>query len=294
MSRPQQEDTFTLANDTMELMVAALGAEMQSLRCQGTEFLWHGDAAYWSGRAPVLFPIVGPAPGGVIEIGTFSAEMAQHGFARRSVFELVAQDAASCTHRLTPTPQIRAQYPCDFALSVTHRLDDGTLAVVAEVENTGAETLPFGFGFHPAFLWPLPGAEDQPHWVRLENQGEPLLARIRDKRLPEDRLPSPFLDGYLALDPAQFEDDAMIFPEGAGQALTYGAENGPSLRFAFETLPHLALWSKPSGAPFLCVEPWHGMHARTGASAQLGDRPGSLELPPGQTARFAYHVTPTL
>lgn len=82
----------------------------------------------------------------------------------------------------------------------------------------------------------------------------------------------------------------MIFPEGAGTALRYGAESGPRLSFEFEGLPHLALWQKP-GAPFLCIEPWHGMAAEEEAGTEIADRPGSLVLAPGRTARFRWSVT---
>jgi galactose mutarotase-like enzyme len=91
------------------------------------------------------------------------------------------------------------------------------------------------------------------------------------------------------LDHAMFEQDAMIFPEGAGKGLSYGVEGGPTMRFSFENLPNLALWTKP-GAPFLCVEPWHGMAAELGGSSELADRPYTKTLAPGATARFAFTV----
>lgn len=81
-----------LATDTLSLSVAALGAEMQYLRtASGVALLWHGDAAFWSGRAPVLFPIVGRAVNDVIAVGEHRATMPQHGFARRSPFALTEQ-----------------------------------------------------------------------------------------------------------------------------------------------------------------------------------------------------------
>ena len=86
-----------------------------------------------------------------------------------------------------------------------------------------------------------------------------------------------------------FEQDAMIFPEGAGPGLRYGVEGGPSMHFSFENLPNLALWTKP-GAPFLCVEPWHGTAAENGGSDDLEGRPYTKVLAPGETSRFSYTV----
>ncbi len=286
-------DPVTLSDADLTLAVSPLGAEMQSFTKAGKELLWQGDADWWSGRAPILFPIVGPAPEGRIRIGNFEAEMGQHGFARRRSFSLEERSATSCRHVLTDDEMTRAQYPFAFRLAITHALAGGRLEITAEVANTGDTPLPFCLGFHPAFAWPLPGAEGRPHGVTLANMAEPALARIDGGRLPEARLPSPFSTGKLTLSHDQFEADAMIFPEGAGSALSYGADDGPRLGFTFENLPFLALWQKP-GAPFLCVEPWHGMHAPTGASAQLSERPGARSLAPGETARFGYTVTPHL
>ena len=279
-----------IASGALRVRGADLGAEMQSLTgADGREFLWDGQEAWWSGRAPILFPIVGRAPEDVISVGGAQAEMKQHGFARRAVFDLVEATAQRVVHRLTDSAETRAVYPRAFALTVTHEVAEATLHVSAQVANTGDLDLPFGLGFHPAFRWPLPGAGGA-HRLILDNGGEPALARLRDGLLQEARMPSPFRHGQLWLDPALFEADAMIFPEGAGAGLTYRAETGPALRFAFDNAPFLGIWQKP-GAPFICIEPWHGMAARQDAGPEIEARPGTVTLAPGDSARFGYSVT---
>jgi galactose mutarotase-like enzyme len=279
-----------IANDHLTVEVSSLGSEMQSIiSADGRNWLWNGDAAFWNGRSPILFPIVGKAPDNRLTIDGASCEMNQHGFARRSEFALAEASATSCRYELTASAATKAAYPFDFRLSLTHALDGTTLTVAAEVENLDDKPLPFGIGFHPAFVWPLPGAAGRPHTVTLDNGAEPALVRLENGlRLPQ-RLPSPFKQGHLVLDYAFFAEDAMIFPEGAGQGLVYGAEDGPSLKFRFENLPNLALWTKP-GAPFLCVEPWHGTAAEIGMGDDIMARPYCIALPKGGTARFAFRV----
>ncbi len=279
-----------IANDRLAVEVSSLGAEMQSLSSSdGRSWLWTGDAAWWSGRSPILFPIVGKAPGNRLTVDGRQVEMAQHGFARRSEFALASRTETSCSHRLAATDATRAVYPFEFALTLTHSLDGDTLTVTAEVDNLEEKPQPFGLGFHPAFLWPLPDGDGKPHVVELENGAEPPLARLEDGLLRPERLASPFAAGKLQVSSEMFADDAMIFPEGAGTALTYGVDGGAVLRFRFENLPNLALWSKP-GAPFLCVEPWHGTAAAMGASDDLAARPFTTILPPGEKACFAFSV----
>lgn len=283
-------EIVSIANDRLAVEVSSLGAEMQSLASSdGRSWLWNGDTAWWPGRSPILFPIVGKAPGDRLTVEGRQVDMAQHGFARRSEFALTARTETSCSHRLTPTDATRAAYPFEFALTLTHSLDGNALTASAEVENLDEKPMPFSVGFHPAFLWPLPGGEGKPHIVELDNRAEPLLARVAGGLLRPDRLPSPFTAGRIEIAPEMFVEDAMIFLEGAGTGLTYGFDGGSALHFRFENLPNLALWTKP-GAPFLCVEPWHGVAAAIGASDDITARPFIKILPPGEKARFAFTV----
>lgn len=280
-----------IESDALVVTVCDHGAEMQRIRTRddGAEWLWNGDADWWTGRAPLLFPIVGQAPGDEIALDGRTWPMPKHGFARRSTFRRVSALADRVTHELTDSMDTMASFPRAFRLRVTHLVQGATLTCRAEVTNTGLRAMPFGFGFHPAFRWPLPGAQGRPHHLALQNGGEPALARLQDGLLRPDRLPSPFVQGRLDLDPALFEEDAMIFPEGAGEALTFAAEGGPTLRFTFENAPNLGIWQKP-GAPFLCIEPWHGMAATVGAGPEMTDRPGTIALDPGETSAIAYSV----
>lgn len=279
-----------LATDTLSLSVAALGAEMQYLRtASGVDLLWHGDAAFWSGRAPVLFPIVGRAVNDVIAVGEHRATMPQHGFARRSPFALTEQTDVMCRHSLTDTAQSREVYPFSFSLDVVHQLDGNTLRVSVKVRNGGSTPMPFGFGFHPAFNWPLPGAKGQAHHVTLAQGGAPKRVEIEDGLLRPVAVDGPFKDGDLVVEEALFTDGALVFPNGA-DALRYGPRGGPSLSFEFDNLPDLALW-RPKGAPFLCIEPWHGTASYLGDGPQMSVRPNITTLAAGEVSRFGYAVT---
>lgn len=279
-----------IGNGHLSVEVSALGAEMQSLTTHdGRSWLWSGDAAFWTGRSPVLFPIVGKAPDDHVSIDGVPYSMAQHGFARRREFSLAASNESMCRYVLTTSEETKAIYPFDFELAVEHAVKDRTLAVTAEVVNRGNKSMPFGLGFHPAFLWPLPGAQGREHTIVLDNGAEPALVRLEGGLVRPEKLPSPFRGGRLVLDHPMFDHDAMIFPTGAGSGLSYSAQGGPTLRFSFENLPNLALWSKP-GAPFICIEPWHGTAAELNGSADLSKRPYSVALPARDSARFGFTV----
>lgn len=280
-----------IENEFLTVDVSPLGAEMQAITTRdGLAWLWNGDAAFWSGRSPVLFPIVGKAPDDTVLVNGEPHAMGQHGFARRREFTLAAATKTTCRYALEASDETRAAYPFDFLLAIEHTIEGRSLTVTAEVTNRGDGPMPFGLGFHPAFVWPLPGASGRPHAVRLDNRAAPGLLRLEGGLLSRNEHVSPFRDGVLLLDHAQFEADAMIFPDGAGDGLTYEADGGPALRFRFENLPNLALWTKP-GAPFICIEPWHGTAAEIGGSRELADRPYGSVLGAGQSKRFSFTVT---
>ena len=283
-------DMIVLQNEALSLAVAPLGAEMQYLRTAGgNDLLWHGDPAFWSGRAPILFPIVGRAVDDTIAVGEHSAPMPQHGIARRRLFELVEATGVMCCHRLTDTAESRAVYPFAFALDVTHRIDGNTLDVSVQVTNNSADAMPFGFGFHPAFNWPLPNAMSRAHHVTLAGGCAPDRVELHDGLLCCNPIAGPFMAGDLEITEDIFNNGALVFPNGA-DALRYGPPEGPALIFKFRNLPDLALW-RPIGAPFLCIEPWHGTASYVGDGPQVAERPNSIVLQAGAEADFGYSVT---
>lgn len=281
--------TIRIGNEQVMVDVASLGSEMQSIVTgDGQSWLWNGDAAFWGGRSPVLFPIVGKAPGDHISVDGTRYPMGQHGFARRSEFSLVAQGEDFCRFELRSSQASQSIYPFEFVLVLEHRVEGRAVVVTAEVGNRGHRPMPFGIGFHPAFVWPLPGCEGLEHSVTLEHGGEPELARLSGGLLKRDRLASPFRDGRLVLESSLFEVDAMIFPEGAGAGAVYAAGDR-AIRSTWENLPNFAIWSKPD-APFVCLEPWHGMAAEVGGSDELSERPYGEVLGPGASGRYSFRV----
>ena len=279
-----------IANDQITVDIAALGAEMQSIQTRdGRHWLWHGDASYWTGRSPVLFPIVGKAPNDSVSIEGQRFQMSQHGFARRSNFELVVEESDCCVYRLSASEASRAMYPFDFQLDIEHRVEGRAVVVSAEVTNRDKRIMPYGIGFHPAFAWPLPGAAGRAHFIELDDGGAPALHRLSGGLVDPEPQPSPFSHGRLELSHSQFANDAMIFPEGAGTGVRYGPDSGPSVHFTWENLPNFALWTK-SVAGFICLEPWHGTSPEVGSSDELSQRPYSELLGPGARARYAFRA----
>ena len=250
-----------------------------------------GDPAFWSGRAPILFPIVGRLKDDRLLVGGAAYPMRQHGIARTATFSLVARDATSCRLRLAADEATRRAYPFDFTLDLDYRIEGATLTLAGTVRNGGTVPMPASFGFHPAFRRPLPyGADAADHVVAFaEPEPEPIAA-VEGGLLSEARRASPVRDRTLELGPNLFDDDALIFLAPRSRSVHYGPPGGRGLGVAFADMPQLGIWSKP-GAPFLCIEPWSGYASPAGFDGDIAEKPGMTHLAPGEARTFTMAVT---
>lgn len=283
-----------IGNGTLSAAINPFGAELSHLEdAQGRELMTNADPAFWTGRAPILFPVIGVTNDSVIRLDGTDYPMAKHGFARHSLFAVVEAGDDHARFALVDSEETRASYPFAFRLEIGFRLDGATLHVEADVVNTGDAVLPAQFGFHPAFAWPLPyGEERAAHRITFAADEPGELRRIApDGLIAADRRPSP-LDGgrELLLHDDLFVDDALVWDPVVSQSVDYGAAQGPILRVEFPDTPRLGIWTKP-GSRFVCIEPWHGIADPEGYTGQYRDKPGVFEVPVGETKRIGYSVT---
>lgn len=278
-----------ISSDRLNVEASPAGAELQSITdSAGFNWLWHGDATFWTGRAPLLFPVIGKSIGGRVSIDGRTYPMAPHGFARRSRFEVIDSDASSCLMRLTDTAETRTSFPFGFALEIAYKVSGASLSIIATIHNRDSVPMPFCFGFHPAFM--LPPSRSGVRVVVLEPGATPQTWRLNATGLvrPETQ-PSPFGHGCrMRVESALFMDDALICSE-AGRQVWYGIEGMPGVQITFPKFPYLGIWTK-TGAPFLCIEPWRSLPARVGEQS-FTEREGLVTLQPGAATALAVELS---
>ncbi len=283
----------TISSGALTAAINPLGAELTHVRdAGGRELMTNADPAFWTGHAPILFPVVGMPFQETIRVDDTSYPMKKHGFARRSTFAVTASSADSVTFALTDSEATRASYPFAFRLELTYTLAGTTLTIEARIINPASTPLPASFGFHPAFAWPLPYGEDRAAHRILFDADEPDALRTiaADGTIAEARKPSPLAGRELILRDDLFAHDALVWDHVRSQAVTYGAPTGPRLRIAFPDTRMLGIWTKP-GAAYVCVEPWHGIADPEGYTGEYKDKPGVFEVPAGGEKRIAMSVT---
>jgi galactose mutarotase-like enzyme len=285
-------DVVGITSGTLAARINPLGAELWSLTdSAGRQYMTDADPAFWTGHAPLLFPIVGALRGGRYRVDGTDFALPKHGFARTSRFELVERDDTRARFRLTESEATLAAYPFRFVLEMEFALAGATLSMAATVHNPGSAPLPFSFGFHPAFAWPLPGgAAKEDHAIAFACEEPGAIRRIDGDGLVARSEPTPVDGRTLRLSHDLFDEDALIWDRLGSRSLSYGARDGARLEIAFPDTPMLGIWQKP-GARFICIEPWAGIADPAGFAGDFRAKPGVIELEAGASSGFRMEVT---
>lgn len=274
---------ITIHSKLLAADIDPLGAQLIALRDDGgRDLLWNGDPAVWSGRSPLLFPIVGALAGGSYRLGANTYRLPRHGFARGRNFEVLQSDSTQALFRLRSDASTLDIYPFNFELDIRYSLQDRSLSLTTWVRNVGDDTMLASFGYHPAFRWPLPyGQSRASHFIEFSEQEAAPIRRLDAEGLMTATLhPTPVRQRRLALADELFKSDVVIFDSIRSRSVTYAAQSGPKIEVSFPDSPFFGLWTKP-GANFICIEPWHGVADPAGFGGEFSAKPGVFTVAAG-------------
>ncbi|MDE5446514.1 aldose 1-epimerase family protein [Bradyrhizobium sp. CSA207] len=289
------DDKHTIRSGRLTATIKAQGAELCSLKHEaGIEFIWQAGPA-WPRHAPLLFPIVGRLANDELSHRGKTYRMTQHGFARDSRFAWAERGESRCTLVLGDSEATRALYPFAFRLTATYTLDDAGLDLALTIGNTGEETLPASLGGHPAFNWPLvPGLAKESYALTFAKEESSPVRRLDGGLLRAATEPPPVTGTALPLSESLFNDDAIIFDRINSNSVRYaagqGVTSGPWLKMSWQGFRELGVWSKPSGAPFLCIEPWRGYASPAHFNGEFSDKPGLMHIAPGAEQQLSFRI----
>lgn len=289
----------TIKRGHIEASVDSLGAHLTSLKLDGREYLWQGDPAWWSGQAPVLFPIVGCLRGDAAVSAEGPVSLKRHGFARLLEHELLDEGRGHVTYELNSTDETRALYPYDFKLNMTYTVANDALEQRFCVTNTGAAPLPFTLGGHPAFNVPVAGADEEFGDYELRfcckwTYASPMMDLEHGLWDFSRRLS--LLDNArsMMLDHALFDRVNTLCFEDVPQrsAAIVGTKSGHGVAVDFDGFDYLGVWSAEGEAPFCCLEPWTGVATAADESDVFEEKRGTVVLAPGDVYERAFTIRP--
>jgi galactose mutarotase-like enzyme len=151
------DDLISITSGALTARINPFGAELWSLQdASGAQYMTDADPAFWTGHAPLLFPIVGGLVDDTYRLGDQTYHLPRHGFARRNAFDVLAVEEDVAVFGLSDSGDAQGlslRLPAGDGVSV----ERATLHMAATITNAGDHPMPFSFGYHPAFAWPLPG-----------------------------------------------------------------------------------------------------------------------------------------
>ena len=269
-----------IKNQSITVEISPKGAELQSIIKDGTEYLWQGDSAIWSGRAPVLFPIVGGLKGDTYKYDGRSYSLAKHGFARGSMFEVKEAGQTKAVFVLKSNDATREQYPFDFELNIAFSLNDNAIEVKYSVVNKTDGEMLFSIGAHEGYCCPVENdIKFSDYYIEFEKDENLERVYVNENGLICNKTES-FLTGsnIFTLSHDCFNEDAVILEGLQSTYMTLrNDKTAKAVKVSFDGFPYMGIWQKP-GAPYICIEPWCGIADSVDATGNLAEKKGIMTL----------------
>lgn len=259
----------TLKNDNLQLEISETGAEIRRLLLNGVDQFWSGDPKYWSGVAPVLFPICGGLKDDKFTFQGKEYILEKHGFAKLMDFSVEKRTDLSATFLLTDTPETLRKYPFRFEFRITYSLRGRTVDIEYNVKNNSETVMYMSVGSHEAYACPE-GIED---YDIIFPQRETLNACALDGNLlAHSTVPVIKDTNVLPLYEKYFEIDALVFKDLKSRSATLrNRKTGRSITVEFPGCNYFLLWQK-AGAKYICLEPWSGIPAMNDAGIAIEEK----------------------
>lgn len=288
---------FELKNYELTVGFRRQGGSLCSIRDKdGTEYLWQGDAAYWSGQAPVLFPICGSLRNGQARIGDGQVtQMPRHGIVRKKDFVCHKQDKGEIVFRIESGQEMEKQYPYPFRLDIRYILEGRQIVTEYTVTNLGNKEMPFQIGGHPGFNCPLFAGESYEDYQLVFSQEETCTvpAPVTETGLIDMGNRTAFLRSQrvLPLSHELFAKDAIILDEIRSREVTLrGRKHKKGISLAFQDFPYLILWSSANSGPFIALEPWTGLSTCSDEGDIFEEKRNIQKAAPGEEKTYSFAI----
>jgi len=272
---------IAIHNDLLRVTVAEKGAEMQSIRFRGQEYLWQGHPDAWDERAPVLFPIGSRLHEGRYILNGKEYHMeGPHGFGRFLDFEVEYHDGTSLVMLATDNAESRKVFQFTFELRISYQLKGNTIKIGYDVLNKTEDTMYFSIGAHEDYA--LPGGLTDYKLVfpktetfETHRMGGGVLVDRWDKVQPEGNV--------LELKPELMDYGTLIFDKSLSKSCVLARKDGSrAIRVNYEDFKYFLVWTIP-GWDFVCLEPWCGMGHLVKENKKLFDKHDIITIAPSKS-----------
>ena len=278
-----------LQNEELKVELKEIGGEIVSVETkEGKQGIWNGDEKFWKGRAPHLFPICGRLRDNKYIYEGKEYTLLSHGFSRFMEYKVEEKTDTSVTFTVTETEETLKDYPFNFVFKIKYTLRGRQIDTEYIIENTNDKTMYFSVGGHEGYMCEG-GIEN--YYIEFDKNVtldthvvEGPIIRHETERILENSNILPLKNDY-------FKIDALIFKDIDFDAVTIKKNDGTfNVRIDFKGFENLVLWTIP-GAPYLCVEPWFGLHDFVDSDYIFENKYSIQKLEAGKTFNAVHTMT---
>jgi len=286
-------EKYTLKNNKLTATFKNKGAELISLKNTETEYIWQGNPLFWQRHTPVLFPFVGGLVKETYQYKQQNYSSGQHGFARDCTFNVIEHNETKIIFELKASTKTLAVYPFNFTLQIIYTLTENALSTSYSVSNNSDQKIYFSIGGHPAYACPFKSEHTREDYKLVFDNDEKPNCQLLNQGLRTNQFKDVFTEnGSLDITKTLFDDDALIFNPNPFEKVSFvhKKSNKTYLSVIFKNFPYLGIWSKNSEAPFVCIEPWHGIADHINHNQKLEEKEGIISLESQQKFDCEYTV----
>ena len=287
---------YKIESSDLSIQVNSIGMELSSILSKNSnqEYLWQGNPDFWTGQAPVLFPIIGALKNGQMIYKGITYSLEKHGLVRNSSKpKLVSSGSNFLRFTLSWDEDSVSTYPFKFRLEIEFLLEGKTLEVKHHISNEGNDLMLYSIGGHPAFNCPLhPDEKYEDYYLQFPKEETDATCKIAPNGLIGlDRIPILKQTNKISLHSHLFDHDALVFKNLKSRKISLvNQTRGTILSMEYQDFNYLGIWAKPS-APFVCLEPWLGIADSVDTNQNFEDKEGLLKLAPGESDQKSYSIT---
>ena len=278
----------------LRVQIARTGAEMVSLRRDGSRFL-HRDAdlsapaSGWANHATVMGYFLHRLWNGESVYRGTVLRSGNHGFLRHFEFEAPEVLADGLAYRVDASRIPTGEYPLRVSLRLSYRLSAAGLRIAFAFTNEEPSLdAHVSFGIHPGFALTSVAAAK---------------IRIPAGRYVRHMAPGNFLNG--ATETLDFSGGDFPYPKGELEGSyilgiegladrTFHVEDpqrGTAVSLDFSEVPYVTFWSDSDR--FLCIEPCWGL-PDSNPPAAFENKAGIQVIPPGGTLTRSFSIQPSV
>jgi len=277
-----------IKNKGIEMTISTLGAEPQSLKKDGVEYIWQGDKEYWFRRAPLLFPLTGPTEGNKIKVDGKVYDMPNNGFARDTEFCLVSAEGNKAVFTLEESEKsLKDYYPFKFKLTVTYTLLEDGYVAKAEIDSKDNDIW-FTYGWHPAFNLDMNGKGTDLESYKLTFSKDEKLDRRYQGPGNIFIVEKDFLVGNeIELTRKETDKGPLAFWNVKSDSVTLTSSKGPhGVKANLGSMDTFVSWTcAPKHGQYLCLEPMHSFMDAS-RNLEIKEMPGIIHLKAGEKKIF--------